>query len=314
MQKKNPITPIISIVSPVYGAENIVDNLVKEIEKHITPLTNEFEILLVEDGSPDKSWKKITENCLKNPKVKGIKLSRNFGQHYAITAGLQNAKGKWIIVMDCDLQDRPDQFHKLFKKAKEGYEIVLARRSVRQDNYFKRLSSKIFYSLFGYLTDTKQDNTIANFGCYHKNAITAILSMKDHIRYFPTMCQWVGFSKICVDVEHGERETGKSSYSWNKLFQLAWNNIIAFSDKPLKLTIYFGLLISLTSGIIGIYYLINYLLGNMIVLGYTSLIISIWFLSGVIIFILGIVGVYIGKMFEKVKERPVYIVQKRLNL
>lgn len=304
----------ISIVSPVYRAENIVDKLVEEIIRFITPITRDFEIILVEDGSPDNSWQKIEENCKKNTRVKGVKFSRNFGQHYAITAGLTRAEGEWVIVMDCDLQDRPDQFAKLYEKAQEGYDIVFARRILRTDGFLKKLSSKLFYRVFSFLTDTKQDSSIANFGIYHRKIIVAILSMKDHIRYFPTMLQWVGFKKAYVDVEHGEREEGKSSYSWKKLFQLAWNNIIAFSDKPLRLTIQFGLLISILSGLVGFFYVLRYVFGKITVSGFASIIISIWFLSGIVIFILGMLGVYLSKVFEKVKDRPNFIIDETLNI
>lgn len=304
----------ISVVSPVYKAENILDELVEEILIHVGQLTENYELILVDDGSPDKSWEVIKRNAKKNKKVKGIKLSRNFGQHYAITAGLQSVKGEWIVVMDCDLQDRPDQIPKLYETAQKGFDIVFGKRTGRKDSIIKRLSSYIFYRLFSYLTDTKQDKNIANFGIYHYKVIQAILSMKDYIRYFPTMSQWVGFNKAYVEVEHGERLEGKSSYSWRKLFMLAFNNIIAFSDKPLQLTIRLGLLISMISGLVGINYLIQYFKGQIVVSGFTSIIISLWFLSGIIIFIMGVLGMYLGKVFEKVKDRPNYIIDKKLNI
>ncbi len=304
----------LSIISPVYYGEKLVDKLVSEIEKNVIPITDNYEIILVEDHSPDKSWEAIHTICSKNPNVKGIKLSRNFGQHYAITAGLEHARGEWIIVMDCDLQDRPDQIPKLFEKTKEGYDLILARRTVRMDSPLKKLSSVLFYKLFGYLTDTEQDPTIANFGVYRRNVIEAILSMKDHIRYFPTMSQWVGFNKAYIDVEHGEREEGTSTYSWKRLIKLAINNIIAFSLKPLRITVQIGLTISIISAVMGIFYLLRYLLGHTTVSGFTSLIISVWFLAGIIIFILGIIGMYLGKVFEKVKDRPIYIIENKVNL
>lgn len=304
----------ISIVSPVYKADDIIDELVKKINENVSKITEKFEIILVEDGSPDNSWKRIEAMCVKDTKIKGIKLSRNFGQHYAITAGLEAALGEWIVVMDCDLQDRPEEIPNLYKKTKEGYDLVFARRKNRQDVGFKKLSSKLFYIVFGYLTDTKQDSTIANFGIYHKKVISSILAMKDHIRYFPTMSQWVGYSKGYLDVGHAERETGRSSYSWNKMLMLAFNNIIAFSNKPLRLTIQIGLLVSGIAGLMGLVYLYKYFSGEIVVIGFASLIISVWFLSGIIIFILGILGIYIGKTFDNVKERPIFIVEKKVNI
>ncbi|MCH2023447.1 MAG: glycosyltransferase family 2 protein [Saprospiraceae bacterium] len=305
--------PLISIVSPVYHAEQIVDSLVKEIMLYVSTITENFEIILVEDCGPDNSWEKILENCQKDKRIKGIKLSRNFGQHYAITAGLEYAKGEWVVVMDCDLQDLPNEIPNLYAKAQEGYDLVYAQRSTRHDSFFKRLSSKIFYSFFSYLTNTPQDSSIGNFGIYHQKVTKAILSMKDHIRFFPTMSNWVGFRQTKLSVKHSSRPEGESSYTLRTLMKLAFNNIIAFSDKPLWLVLRFGMYTSITAFLIGIYYLIKFLNGHIIIDGYTSIIISIWFLAGIIISILGMLGIYIGKIFEKVKDRPNYIVHIKEN-
>ncbi|WP_299442088.1 glycosyltransferase family 2 protein [uncultured Aquimarina sp.] len=303
----------ISIVSPVYRAQNLIDELVERLERSLSEMFEQYEIILVEDGSPDNSWEAIENICAKNKNVKGIKLSRNFGQHYAITAGLSTAIGEWVVVMDCDLQDQPEEIPKLFNKTKEGYDIVYAQRELRQDSLFKKISSKMFYKTFGYLTDSKQDPSIANFGIYNQKVIRSILSMHDHVRFFPTMVQWVGFKSTKINVEHSSRAEGKSSYSWRKLINLAVDNIIAFSDKPLRLTIRLGLVIASLSFLSGLIYIYRYVNGEIKVLGFASIVISIWFLSGLIIFILGIIGVYLGKTFDKVKERPTYIISKRIN-
>lgn len=180
--------------------------------------------------------------------------------------------------------------------------------------FLKKKLSKLFYYLFSYLTETKQDASVANFGIYNKKVIVAILSMKDQIRFFPTMVQWVGFRKYYLPVKHSERFEGKSSYNFKGLFKLALNSILAFSDKPLRLTVKLGFGITLISLLVMLVYFIMYLTGSIKVLGFTSLIISFWFLSGIIIFILGFVGLYIGKMFEKVKDRPNFIVQEEINI
>lgn len=303
----------ISVVSPIYKGEKYLEELVIRVESELKKFADDYEIILVEDCGPDNSWDKIVKVCKENQKVKGIKLSRNFGQHYAITAGLEHSSGDWVVVMDCDLQDVPEEIGNLFDKTKEGFDIVFARRVERMDSFFKRQSSRVFYKTFGYLTDTNQDSTIANFGIYSNKVVEAILSMKDSIRYFPTMSQWVGFSKGYLDVKHAAREEDASSYSWKSLLNLAFNNIIAFSDKPLRLTVKLGVIISLLSFLLGIYTLIQHALGKVTEVGYTSLILSIWFLSGLIIIVLGIIGIYVGKTFDKVKDRPVYIVDKVLN-
>lgn len=305
----------ISVVSPVYRAEAILPELVRRLQVELTSIGVPFEIVLVDDHSPDGSWQMIKSLASDTPELKCYRLSRNFGQHNTITAGLSLASGNWIVVMDCDLQDRPEEIPSLYLKAKEtNADAVVARRAERRDTWLKRTSSKLYYSTFSYLTDTIQDPAVANFGIYHRKVVDAILSMKDQIRYFPTMLQWVGFSREYMDVEHDARAEGESSYNWKSLFALAFNNILAFSDKPLKLTIKFGFWIALVSLGIGVFYLIQYLMGEIDVLGFASLIISISFFSGMIIMILGIIGLYLGKVFEKVKGRPVYIISESVNV
>ncbi len=215
--------------------------------------------------------------------------------------------------MDCDLQDRPDQISTLYRKALEGYDLVLARRRARRDSRLKRFYSRLFYSVFSYLTDTTQDAAIANFGIYHKKVIQAVLDMEDNIRYFPAMVQWVGFQSARVDVEHSSRLEGASSYNLRKLLRLAVNNIISFSDKPLRLVAQGGLILSVLSVAIGLLYLAGYLLGVIKVAGYASLIISIWLTTGINIFVLGLVGIYVGKAFEQIKGRPIYIIDEAVN-
>lgn len=304
----------LSIVSPVYRAEKIVEELVTQIKTAISTITDDFEIILVNDYSPDNSWLKIAEECTKDRRVKGIDLSRNFGQHYAITAGLSYAQGEWVVVMDCDLQDRPDEIPNLYHKAQEGYDSVFAQRTERADTFLKRFLSRSFYALFSYLTETKQDPTVANFGIYNQKVIGAILSMNDQIRFFPTMVQWVGFRKYYLPVEHAVRFEGKTSYNFKGLLRLGMNTILAFSDKPLRLTAKTGFAVAALSFIVGLVYIVLFFTGHIHVLGFTSLIISVWFLAGVIMMILGVLGLYIGKVFEKVKDRPTFIINEKINV
>lgn len=303
----------LSVVSPIYNAALHLEEFVTELEKYILPITNDYEIVLVDDFSPDNSWKHIESICTTHPKVKGIKLSRNFGQHYAITAGLDNANGEWIIVMDCDFQDAPSEIPNLYNKTKEGFDVVLARRINRKDGFVKKLFSKLFWKTLGWLTGTNIDHTVANFGIYNKKVIQAVCSLRESIRFFPSMILWVGFSKTTLDVKHQERQTGTSGYNFSRMFKLALDVMLAYSDKPIRLVIKMGFFISLFTLLIGLYYLYLNITHQILVPGYTSLIISIWFLSGLIILILGILGLYIGKTFEGVKNRPIYIIEKKLN-
>lgn len=302
--------PIISIVSPVYKAEKIVDKLVSEIRNTLSEVNVPYEIVLVDDRSPDNSWMLMKALSQKHPEVKSIRLSKNFGQHPAIMAGLSNAKGEWIVVMDCDLQDQPKEIIKLYQRAQEGYDAVLARRTKREDSFLKKLSSTLYSKIYGYFTNTKYDNEIANFGIYHKKVIASILELSDYIKYFPLFVSFVGYNTTSISVEHAKRDSGKTSYSLAKLISLAFNTIISFSNKPLKIMVKFGLLISLFSFLTGSYYLYEAITDKIEVLGYTSIIVSIWFLSGIIITTIGITGIYIGKIFDQSKNRPVFIIDQ----
>ncbi len=302
-----------SVVIPTYKCSYFLNELYERLVKTLTKTLHDFEIIYVNDASPENDWEIITELSKKDDRVKAINFSRNFGQHYAINAGLNYSSGDWVIVMDGDLQDKPEEIIKLYNKTKEGFEIVFAKRKNRKDKFFKIVLSKLFYKIFAYLTGTEQDSSVANFGIYNKKVINAILSMKDSIKYFPTMTQWVGFKKTKIFVEHSKRNEGESSYSLSSLFKLAFNNIIAFSTKPLKLFVKFGFFIVLCSVLFAIYFLIKYLKGEIVVMGYASLIISIWLLSGIIILIMGVLGIYIGKIFERVKDRPNFIIEEKIN-
>lgn len=306
-------TTHISIISPVYRAENIIDKLVERTVNAVQKISTNYEIILVEDCGPDNSWNKIIENCKKNPKIKGVKLSRNYGQQHAIQAGLDIAKGEFVITMDCDLQDKPEEIYKLYNKSKEGYEIVVASRKNRQDDFLKKFLSKIFYRALGYLTETTQDSTVANFVCYQKKAVDAMALIKDHNRYYPMLQQLVGFNYAKVEIEHAEREEGKSSYSFKKRLKLAVNTILTFSDKPLRLTVKLGVLLSFSSILAAILMVILYVFSDVRVAGWASLALLLSFLSGAIISVLGMVGLYVGKTFESVKQRPTYIIHKTKN-
>lgn len=292
----------------------MLEELVSRIEASVETFTKDYEIILVNDCSPDDSWTKMTEICARDKKVKGINLSRNFGQHNAITAGLTESRGEWVVVMDCDLQDRPEEIPNLYKKAQEGYDTVFAQRVERKDKFLKRLSSAVFNSIFAFLTDQKQDKTVGNFGVYRRQVIDAVLLMGDSIRWFPIMVKWVGFKIGYLPVEHAERAEGKSSYSIRRLLSVASDNMIAFSNKPLRLMLQFGFCVVLISVLVALFYLVRYLSGGIAVDGFTTMVISMWLLGGIIIMLIGMTGIYVGKTFDKTKNRPLFIIQDKLNL
>jgi|TARA_B110000914_G_C15517756_1_gene474796 glycosyltransferase involved in cell wall biosynthesis len=306
----NKIIPHISFVSPVYKAEHILEKLVIEIEKVMKVIDQPFEVILVDDRSPDNGWEVIKKLAKDYESVKSIRLSKNFGQHPAIMAGLSKTNGEWVVVMDCDLQDQPKEVLKLYDKAMEGYDVVLAKRRQRKDSFLKKMTSLFFAKIYGFFTNTAYDNEVANYGIYNQKVIRSILQVSDYIKFFPLFVNFVGFNSTAIVVEHSDRAEGETSYSLSKLLSLAFNTIISFSNKPLKLFVKFGLIISLVSFILGLYNIYLSFTGKIEVLGYSSIIISIWLLSGIIITTIGVSGIYIGKIFDQVKSRPVYIIDE----
>ena len=305
---------LISIVSPVYQAEKIVNTLVEKIIEEVLKITEDFEIILVEDGSSDNSWEIIEENCLRYERVKGIRLSRNFGQHYAITAGLNYVNGEWIVVMDCDLQDRPDEIFNLYTKALEGWEIVQARRMDRKDSFIKKLTSRLFHGIYSFLSGINSDSSIGNFGIFHQKVIKEFNKMNEVSRSFPSLVEHLGFNRTTVNVKHSERYDGKTTYTFSKLINLTIDVILSNSNKPLKLTIKLGFFISSFSFVLAFYNIFAHFSGIIKVEGFTTTVFSIWFVGGLLLFVMGIVGLYISKIFDQVKNRQLFIVAKEINI
>lgn len=304
----------ISVVTPVYKAESCLDELCRRLITSLEAITPDFEIIMVEDASPDASWQRIEQIAAAEPRCKGIRLARNFGQHYAITAGLEHASGEWVVVMDCDLQDQPEEIAKLLQTAKSGpFDIVFGRRIRRQDKFLKRLSSKMFYAVYNFLTDSHFDNTVANFSISRRQVITEFLRLREHNRSFPLFIRWLGFSVGFVDVAHAERFAGKTSYTLYKLLKLSAESIISQSNKPLHLSIALGLLLALGAFLVALYFVAKYFLFGIPVTGWTSMMVSLWMLGGILLANLGILGLYLGRVFNEVKNRPLYVIRQRLG-
>lgn len=301
---------LISIVIPVYKAENCLVELYQRLKMNLELITNEFEIILIEDCGGDKSWQIIQNLSLLDPRVRGIQFSRNFGQHYGITAGLDYCLGEWVVVMDCDLQDTPEEIPRLYAKAQEGFDVVLALRGQRQDPIFKRISSWIFYKIFSYFTGIKYDGKSGNFRIMSRKVVDNFCQMREQLRFFGGLVQWMGFPTASIDVKHSKRLEGKSSYTISKLWALSMDAIIAYSDKPLRLAIKLGFLMATTSFFYGAYFIWYALIYGRAVEGWTSLIVSLFFIGGIIISILGVLGIYLGKTFDETKRRPLYIVRR----
>jgi dolichol-phosphate mannosyltransferase len=302
--------PLISVVVPVYKAEKCLDELYRRLKQALETLSPAFEIVLVEDCGGDNSWAVIERLAAADPRVIGLQFSRNFGQHYGITAGLDHCNGDWVVVMDCDLQDQPEEIPRLYAKAQEGFDVVLALRGPRQDPLIKRATSWLFYRMFSYLADIKYDGEAGNFRIMSRKVVKNFSRMREQLRFFGGQVQWMGFPTSGIQVQHSDRFEGQSTYTFAKLWKLAADTIIAYSDKPLRLAARFGLGMAAVSFCFGSYILARSVFYGSPVPGWSSVIVSLYFLGGLIIGILGILGVYLGKTFDETKKRPLYIVRR----
>lgn len=305
--------PMVSVVCPVYGCKNCIEELVDRVALTLEQQGKTFELILVDDASPDDAWHRISELATTRPWVRGLRLARNFGQHYAIAAGIEHASGEVVVVMDCDLQDAPEEIPGLLNALGNGVEVAFAQRTQRQDGIVKRLTSWAFFRLLTWLTGVPQDHTTANFGAFSRKVIDTVNRMPESDRCFPLMVKWTGFHAAYVPVTHFGRSEGKSSYSFSALVRLALNIVLSYSDKPLRLVVKLGMSFAAISMLIVLLSIYRYTAGDIAVAGFTSIIASMWLLGGIIVFCIGITGLYVGRLFSDTKRRPYYIVGERAN-
>lgn len=303
----------ISIVTPAYKCADCITEMHRRLTQVLSAITPDYEIIFVDDRSPQNDWEIISSLCAKDSRVRGVQLSRNYGQHFAITAGLDHARGEWIVVMDCDLQDKPEEIAKLYAKAQEGHDVVFARRCERNDSLYRKLVSNGFRLIYNWLGDIDFDNSIANFSICSRRVIESVCSFRERNRSFPVFILEVGFRRTTVDVEHAARFAGKSSYNLVKLLDFAVQCVVARSNKPLRLSIRFGFVLAILSVLYGMVVIARYFMLDVAVEGWTTLAVLISFLGGLGFANLGIVGLYLGKVFDEVKLRPLYFVQTSLN-
>ncbi|MEZ4884096.1 MAG: glycosyltransferase family 2 protein [Chitinophagales bacterium] len=299
---------LLSIVSPVYLAEEMVDELVRQIIVAAEQVTPYFEIVLVEDGSPDHSWRKIEANCQKDKRVKGLRLSRNFGQYPAIMAGLKAAKGDYVVVMDCDLQDDPIYIPTLFEKAKKGdFDIVFTYAQQHNQSMMRRFTSKAYNALLKFLADYKGfDRHVRNYSIISRKVVNVLLQFSDEERHYLMVLRWLGFDYDLMEIKHKSRAEGGSSYSFAKLFQMAITGITYQSLKLLHFAIYIGLTLNIIAVGWGI---AAFFAEGSLALGALML-----FCTALILMAIGILGVYLGKVFNEVRNRPRFLVSETLNV
>jgi dolichol-phosphate mannosyltransferase len=292
----------------------VLEELYERLARSLSAISPDYEIILVNDACPQGSWEVIRKLAEKDPKVLGIDFSRNFGQHYAITAGVDHAEGDWVVVMDGDLQDQPEEIEKMYRYALDhDFDVVFGRRHRRKDSLFKRTCSRLFFRVYGYFTESTFDNTVANFSIARRQVIQNFRKLREHNRSYNFFVRWMGFKTGFVDIAHAERTQGKSSYNLKKLLHLAGDNIVAHSNKPLHLSIVFGFGVALLSFLYAMHIILRYFLQGIKAPGWTSVIVSIWFIGGLMFANLGLLGLYIGKIFNETKNRPLYIIKQTVG-
>jgi glycosyltransferase involved in cell wall biosynthesis len=303
----------LSVISPVYRAEGIVTELVEQLSRCLESSDIDYEIILVEDGSKDNSWNEIVKSSQHDTRVKGIKLSRNFGQHYAVSAGLDAATGTHCAIIDCDLQDYPDSILLMLDEMEKGFDVVFSKRKKRHHGFFKSKMTILYHFLFRVLVGNEFDINLNSLVLMKSSVRDQFVKLKDYDRLYIQLLKWVGFKSGVLEVDHRERYSGKSTYSFSALLKIAIQGWTFHSDRLLRLSIYGGFFMSGLSFIGGLTIVAMYFLRGFQA-GWPSVILSIIFSSGLILVSIGIVGLYVGKIFSQVKGRPLYVIEKQINV
>lgn len=306
------VRPYFSVVIPIHNEEENIPELYNRLTAVMEKQLGSYEIIMVDDGSKDRSWELIKELHNKDQRVKGISFSRNFGHHIAITAGLDYAKGEAVILMDGDLQDPPEEIPRLYQKFKEGYDIVYGIRKERHDPFLKRLTSSIFWWVLRRFSGVDMPSGQTMLRVLNRRVVDVLKEMKEYARFIHGMMAWTGFHVTTVYVQHASRYRGKSKYNIPRLFKLAFHAVTSFSTVPLRLATYIGLISSLVSFLAGLYFIYRKVFFNIPILGYASIIVSIFFVGGIQLLVLGIFGEYLGRTYQEVQRRPLYIVRELL--
>jgi glycosyltransferase involved in cell wall biosynthesis len=301
----------ISVVIPVYRAEECLVELHERLTVVLEKMGLTYELVLVEDRGTDKSWPLIRKLSTEDHHIHGIRLSRNFGQHAAITAGLSQARGNWAVVMDCDLQDPPEEIPRFFSSIQRGYDVVLAKRRHKRQSLSRRLIAAIYFRLLSIFAMMDIDGSYGTFSIISRKVIDAYLLFSERNRHYLMILCWLGFSTISVEYDHGQRLQGGSSYSFKALALHALQGIFFQTTILLQIIVYVGLAASLFGLCSALYLIVSYFAGPRLP-GWTSLIVLLLLTGGVILMSLGAVGLYIGEIFHQLKGRPLFVIDRHI--
>ena len=302
--------PIISIIAPCYNEEETIEPFLRRIEEILTQINEPYEIVFINDGSRDNTLN-VLLNAKQNFKnIRIINFSRNFGKEAALTAGLDKARGEAAIPIDVDLQDPPELIKELVARWREGYDVVLAKRTDRtSDSFAKRVSADLFYKLNGKISNVDIPNNVGDFRLMSKRVVEALKQLPENQRFMKGLFAWVGFKTIAIEYVREKREAGQSSFNGWKLWNFALDGITSFSTLPLRIWLYIGALVSFLSFLYGSFIILKTLIFGVDLPGYASLAVIMLFLGGIQLIGIGILGEYIGRIYSESKCRPSYIIE-----
>lgn len=304
------MTPEYSIVVPIFNEEETLEELFKRLSELMDRLDGATEIILVDDGSRDGSYDLMIDIGSRDPRFRIVELSRNFGHQIAITAGLDYAAGNAVIVMDADLQDPPEVVLEMARRWREGNEVVYAVRQERRgESRFKTMSASFFYRSIARLTDVHAPAEVGDFRLVDRKALDAFRAMRENNRYVRGMFSWIGFQQTGVPYTREERYAGKTKYPLRKMLNFAVDAIVSFSNFPLRIALTLGFLLAGLSFAGGTLALVAKLTGSFTVPGWASLVVAVSFLGGIQLMILGMMGEYVARIYDEVKNRPLYFVR-----
>jgi glycosyltransferase involved in cell wall biosynthesis len=303
----------ICVVAPIYNEAPSIREFVKQVSDVLVSINDNYQIILVDDGSKDNSWEIIKDESMRNHKIKAIKLSRNFGHHYAITAGIHKSNSKWTVVMDSDLQDRPVVIKDLYRKAVEGYDVVFVSRSNRPESFWYIAAQKLFYKLLNATSGLKFNSKQANFSIINSKVVEAFKGFNEFSRFYGSTIRWLGFESANIIADHGVRFKGKPTYTLRKRFKLAFDIVLAFSDRPLKLAILLSLVTSFSVLALGLFFSAGVLLSSpdSIVRGLLPFLIM--GLAVLCFMLFTVFGMYLLSIFHEVKKRPLFVISDEIN-
>lgn len=306
--------PRLSIVVPVHNEAENLPELYGRLSRVLTEVGSPYEIIVINDGSTDGSLPLLRDLHANDPRVKVVNMARNFGHQIAISAGLDYARGEAIVMMDADLQDPPEVIPEFIRKWNEGYQVVYGTRRERKENIFKRVAYALFYRLLRKVSTVDIPLDAGDFSLVDARVADVMRSMPERARFVRGLRSWVGFKQIGIEYPRSSRYSGRSNYTFSKLVKLALDGLISFSMLPLRIVTYMGISIAAVSFLAAMYYLGGRLMSNTTIPGFATTIIIMLFLGGVQLVTLGIIGEYVGRMYEEVKARPMYVVGETIGI